>query len=172
MTDEDRRLQIELETGRAEHPVDIVERTAALNHWAFERSDADEISIAMNGGWTEYQASFTWLEDMESLHLGCAFDLRVPEARRTEVLRLIAHINEQLWVGHFDLWPSENVVMFRHSLLLTGNIIASADQCEAMMRIALSSCEQYYQAFQFVVWAGKSAREALSCAMFDTVGEA
>ena len=33
-------------------------------------------------------------------------------------------------------------------------------------------CERYYPAFQFVVWAGKSASEAMSAAMFDTEGEA
>lgn len=162
----------DFQTERAEHPVDIVERVASRNAWSFERSDADEISIAITGGWAEYHANFTWLEDMESLHLGCAFDLRVPDGRRAEVLKLIAHINEQLWVGHFDLWPSESVVMFRHSLLLTGNIMASGEQCQALLNIATQACERYYQAFQFVVWAGKTARESLNSAMFDTVGEA
>lgn len=162
----------EIEIGRTEHPVDLVERVAALNQWSFERADEDEISIAVSGGWAEYNVNFTWLADMESLHIGAAFDLRVPDARRAEVLKLISHINEQLWVGHFDLWPSENVVMFRHALLLTAGIDATGEQCQSMLRIAIDACERYYQAFQFVVWAGKSAREALAGAMFDTAGEA
>ena len=62
--------------------------------------------------------------------------------------------------------------MFRHSLLLTGNIMASGEQCQALLNIATQACERYYQAFQFVVWAGKTARESLNSAMFDTVGEA
>jgi hypothetical protein len=33
-------------------------------------------------------------------------------------------------------------------------------------------CGRYYGAFQFVVWAGKPAHEAMSVAMFDTQGEA
>ena len=37
---------------------------------------------------------------------------------------------------------------------------------------AIHACERYYPAFQFVVWAGKSAPEAMSAAMFDTEGEA
>jgi hypothetical protein len=155
-----------------EHPVDIVEEVAAHRHWHFERSGHDEISISIAGNWTDYEASFTWLEVVESLHLGCAFDLRVPDARRAEVTKLIAAINEQMWVGHFDLWSEENVVMFRYSLLLAGAQRASADQCEAALRIAVAACERYYQAFQFVVWAGKSAREALDATMFDTAGQA
>ena len=34
---------------RPEHPVDVVERLAALNDWAFDRADEDEISILVGG---------------------------------------------------------------------------------------------------------------------------
>jgi hypothetical protein len=37
---------------------------------------------------------------------------------------------------------------------------------------ALDSCERYFPAFQFVVWAGKPARDALDAALFETSGEA
>jgi hypothetical protein len=37
---------------------------------------------------------------------------------------------------------------------------------------ALDACERYYPAFQFVVWAGEGAGEALEAAMFDTAGHA
>jgi len=85
---------------------------------------------------------------------------------------LIAAINEQLWVGHFDLWPKEGVVMHRHGLLLIGGAQPSGPQCAALLDNALSTCERYYQAFQFVLWAGKSARDALEAATFETKGEA
>lgn len=162
----------DVEVERDEHPVDLVERVAALNEWAFDRSAEDEISISVTGSWTEYHVAFTWLEDMEALHIACAFDLKVPERRRAEVLQLISLANEQLWIGHFDLWNSEHVVMFRHALLLAGGADVSAPQCEVLLNHAIQSCERYFQAFQFVVWAGKSAREALDTAMFETAGEA
>jgi hypothetical protein len=41
-----------------------------------------------------------------------------------------------------------------------------------LLRAALESCERYYQAFQFVVWAGKESREALAGTMFQTEGQA
>ena len=85
--------------------------------------------------------------------------------------RLIAQINEQLWFGHFDLWTIEGLVMFRHALLLNGSL-ATPRQCEAMLKAALEACERYYQAFQFVVWAGKESREALVSTMFETEGQA
>ena len=73
------------------------------------------------GSWTDYHVSLNWREDLEALHLACAFDFRVPDNRLTEMYRLIAQINEQLWLGHFDLWTQEGLVMFRHALLLNGS---------------------------------------------------
>ena len=161
-----------VETSRAEHPVDVVERIASFHDWAFDRDDEDEISISVAGGYCDYHVAFTWLSDVEALHVGCAFDLKVPERRKAEVLALVALINEQLWIGHFDLWSTQTVVMFRHSLLMAGGADPDGRQCEAILKMAVETCDRYYQAFQFVVWAGKSAREALDGAMFETEGEA
>jgi hypothetical protein len=110
--------------------------------------------------------------DIEALHLACAFDLKVPELRRAEVQQLIALINEQMWVGHFDLWPQEGLVMFRHALVLAGGVTAAGSQCATVLSMAVEASERYFPALQYVVWAGKSAREALDAAMFETSGEA
>jgi hypothetical protein len=157
---------------RHNNPVDVVEHLAAIKEWAFDRAGDDEIAISITGRWTDYHVSFTWMDEIEALHLACAFDCRVPERARAEVLRLISLVNEQLWIGHFDLWSRDGVVMFRHALVLPGAIEPSNRQCEALLEAALDACERYFQSFQFVVWAGKSAREAMDAAMFDTSGEA
>ena len=47
-----------------------------------------------------------------------------------------------------------------------------AEPVEALLGTALDACERYFPAFQFVVWAGKGAREALDAAMFETQGQA
>ena len=154
------------------NPVDVVEHLAAIKDWSFDRSGDDEIAISISGRWTDYHLSFTWMDEIEALHLACAFDCRVPERRRAEVLQLIAQVNEQLWVGHFDLWSRDGVVMFRHALILPAGMEPSGRQCELVLEAALEACERYYQAFQFVVWAGKPAREAIDAAMFETAGEA
>ena len=153
-------------------PLAIVEDMAAANDWTFERSGEDEITILSKGQWTDYELAFTWMNDIEALHLACAFEMRVPESRRAEAQRLIAAINEQLWVGHFDLWTATGMVMYRQALLLPDGIPASQAQCEMLVAGALHACERYYTAFQFVVWAGKTAQEAMAAAMFDTRGEA
>jgi len=153
-------------------PLDVVEHMAAGNNWPFERAGEDEIGLVVTGRWTNYQVSFTWMNEIETLHLACAFDMKVPEPRLADVQKLIGLINEQMWIGHFDVWTQNGVVMFRHALVLAGGVAASGRQCEAVLASALDSCERYFPAFQFVVWAGKSAREAMESAMFETTGEA
>ena len=163
---------MEAERDRPSNPLDLIERLAALNDWSFDRDSDDELSVAVTGGWCDYHVAITWLEDVEAIHIACAFDLKVPERRRNEVVQLVALVNEQLWLGHFDLWSQENVVMFRHALLLSGGAEPNEDQAAALIRSAIEACERYYQAFHFVVWAGKSAKEGLEGAILETVGEA
>jgi hypothetical protein len=157
---------------RQSNPVDVIEQIAALNDWSFERAGDDEITISIAGGWADYHVSFSWMEEREAVHLACAFDLRVPEPRRLEVIRLLSAVNEQLWIGHFDLWRSEGMVMYREALLLSGGAEPNSSQVERLLTAAIEACERYYQAFQFVVWAGKNAQEALDTVMFETAGEA
>lgn len=154
------------------NPLDVVERIASVNDWTFERSSDDEINLLIKGRWNDYQVSFTWMGDLEALHLACAFDMKVAARRRAEVQQLIAHMNEQMWIGHFDLWPEDGLVMFRHALVLSGGAEATDEQCKAVLSTALETCERYFPAFQYVLWAGKTAREALDAAMFETSGEA
>lgn len=163
---------IELELERHANPVDVIEHVAALEDWSFERSGDDEITIAIAGSWCDYHVSVSWMEDVEALHLACAFDLKVTDPRRAEVMRLLTLVNEQMWLGHFDLWSGDGVVMYRHALLLAGGAEPSARQIGAMLVGAIAACDRYYQAFQFVVWAGRTAQEALEGALFETMGNA
>jgi len=161
----------ELAYDRVTNPVDLVEQVAVGHDWSCERTADDELTMTVAGSWADYHISLNWRGDLEALHLACAFDFKVPDNRLVEVYRLIAQINEQLWLGHFDLWTHEGLLMFRHGLMLNG-ALATPPQCEALLRAALEACERYYQAFQFVVWAGKDAKEALASTMFETEGEA
>ena len=157
---------------RPEHPVDVVERLAAVNEWDFDRAQVDEISILVSGRFANYDVAFTWLADLESLHVSCSFDLKTPPHKRAAIGELTQLINEQLWLGHFDLWTQQDMVMFRHSLCLAGGAAASDAQCGAVVKAAVDACETYFQAFQFVLWANRGPREAIALAAFETSGVA
>ena len=64
------------------------------------------------------------------------------------------------------------IVMFRHALLLAGGVEVAGRQCEALLDAALETSERYFQAFQFVVWSGTSAKDALAGVLFETHGKA
>ncbi len=157
---------------RERHPVDLIEGVAHRNAWSFERTGDDELSVCVTGGWSDYQVSFSWMEDFESLHLACAFDLAVPEHRRLEVMRLLSLVNEQMLFGHFDLWSQEGAVMFRSSLLLAGGVEPTSRQVEVLLSSALDACECYFQAFRFVSVSRMGARDAMAGVLFETAGNA
>jgi len=154
------------------NPLEIVERIATSHDWSFERAGEDEITLLVEGKWADYQISFTWMFDIEALHIACAFEFKASEHVRSEVQQLVALVNEQMWVGHFDFWVQDKLLMYRHALVLAGGMEASGRQCEVLLSTALESCERYFPAFQYVLWAGRSAREALDAAMFETAGRA
>ena len=56
--------------------------------------------------------------------------------------------------------------------LLRGAPGASAESLEDMVDIALTECERFFPAFQFVLWGGKTPQEALAAAMLECAGEA
>jgi hypothetical protein len=162
---------IQLDLGRQSNPVDMIEFVAATNDWTFERSGEDEIAMTVEGSWTDYNVSFSWMEECEALHLACAFDLKIPDIRVNEVIRLLSQVNGQTLMGHFDLWRREDVVIFRQSLLLAGGAEPTNQQVEVLLSSALDACETYFQAFQFVVWSGLDAKSAMEAVLFETVGE-
>jgi len=69
------------EAPSAPHPIDMLERTVEENGWAFERSGATS-STSPSGRWSDHHFSFSWREDLQSLHLSSAFDMRITEGIR------------------------------------------------------------------------------------------
>ena len=154
------------------NPMDVVEHLASLRGWTFERPGEDEVNMTVEGSWSDLHVCINWRDDLESLHLAATFDLRVPELRREEISRLVSLINEQLLLGHFDLWRQDGALLFRNGLFLSGGAEVLPEQCEALLVSAMAACERYYPAFQFVVWAGKSAEEAIQSSLLEAQGEA
>jgi len=72
-----------------ENPLEVVEHMATTCLWSFERAREDELTIVVRGKWTDYQVTFSWMNDIEALHLACAFKLEIPERNSAEVEHLI-----------------------------------------------------------------------------------
>ena len=155
-----------------QNPLDILEEIISANDWPFDRASTDEMFVEIEGRWCNYKLFFFWQDDVSAMQFSCQYDMRVPTNRRQAVFELLAQINERLWLGHFDVDSEESTPMFRQTTLLRGAQGASVEQLQDLVDIALTECERFYPAFQFVIWGGKSASEAVSAAIIDTVAEA
>ena len=154
------------------NPLDIVEKIVEYNDWSFDRRNEQEMAVQVPGTWCDYSLFFAWNDDMGAMHFTCAFDMRVPSDRRTPVVELLAEVNEKLWMGHFGMWTEEGLPMYRHAMPMRGQQEPTLEQMEDLVETALIECEKFYPAFQYVIWGGKSADDAIAAAMIETVGEA
>ena len=88
---------------------------------------------------------------MSALQFSCGLDLRVPKYRRNAVNELLALVNEQLWLGHFDLWQSEGMRHVPQRAAPDARAWRPATgQLEAMLDAAVERVRALLQAFQFV----------------------
>ena len=163
---------LQLDRDRSSNPLDILEQIIAANEWAFERRSDGEMAAEAPGKWCDYGLHFSWSHEISAMSFTCAFDMKVPAERREKVYELLALANDRLWIGHFGIEAEDGVPVFRHSVLLRGSPSASAESLEDMVDIAITECERFFPAFQFVLWGGKAPAEALQAAMLDCVGEA
>ncbi|MCH8347409.1 MAG: YbjN domain-containing protein [Proteobacteria bacterium] len=155
------------------NPLENIEHVLGVNGWPYERMSDEEISATVKGKWCEYFLRFYWQEEGQILQLACILDLTVPEDRKQQVYETLSILNERLWLGHFEIWDEDNVIMFRHaSLAEDGANGISSSNSSMLMEIALTECERFYPVFQFVAWNDNSSAEALDAAMLNTVGEA
>jgi hypothetical protein len=161
-----------LDRDRSSNPLDILEQIIAANEWAFERRSDGEMAAEAPGKWCDYGLHFSWSHEISAMAFTCAFDMKVPADRREKLYELLALANDRLWIGHFGIEAEDGVPVFRHSVLLRGSPSASAESLEDMVDIAITECERFFPAFQFVLWGGKAPAEALAASMLDCVGEA
>jgi hypothetical protein len=161
-----------MDRDRSSNPLDILEQIIAANEWAFERRSDGEMAAEAPGKWCDYGLHFSWSHEISAMSFTCAFDLKVPADRRDKLYELLALANDRLWIGHFGIEVEDGVPVFRHSVLLRGSPSASAESLEDMVDIAITECERFFPAFQFVLWGGKAPADALAASMLDCVGEA
>ncbi|MCB2044882.1 MAG: YbjN domain-containing protein [Novosphingobium sp.] len=153
-------------------PVDMLVSLFEARGWPCEYVADDEISGEIQGSWANYQLRGIWRAEDHVLQLLCLPEVRVPPGKRAAVVELLALVNEQLWLGHFDIWSNGGVLLYRHGIMLGDDGLLSLGQAQAVVEAAVNECDRFYPAFQFVLWGDKSPTEALEGAMVDAAGEA
>lgn len=158
----------------ASAPIDMLEHYFTAHGWSYERNAEEEILAYYQGSWAQYELRAVWRDEDRVLQFLALPDIRVPADKRPAIYEVLGLINEQLWIGHFEMWASSGMLLFRHAALLDGNGEAalSIDQAETLVEAAIDECERFYPVFQFVLWADKTPQEAIAAALIETQGEA
>jgi len=167
-----RTVQEEIDREEEAAPVEMLASLFEARGWTYEYLADDEISVEVKGSWTTYQFQAIWRAEDRVLQLLCLPDIRVTDAKRAALFEALALINEQLWLGHFDVWSNGGVVLYRHGLMLGDDGMLSPGQAQMVVEAAIEECDRFYPVFQFILWGDKTPAEAIAAAMVDAAGEA
>ncbi|TCM18084.1 hypothetical protein EDF56_105433 [Novosphingobium sp. PhB165] len=167
-----RTVQDDIDREEDSAPVEMLAALFEARDWPFELASEDEISGEVKGAWATYQFQAIWRPEDRVLQLLCLPDVRISDAKRAAMYEALALINEQLWVGHFDVWSNGGVVLYRHGLMLGEDGLLGPGQAQTVVEAAIEECDRFYPVFQFILWGDKTPAEALAAAMIDAAGEA
>lgn len=153
-------------------PLEALEAVADELALSVERVDADELHVAIPGLWRDAGFWFTWRPELSTLQMGAPLDLKAPQGRLNDMARLIAMVNERLWIGHFDLWTDDSSIVFRNAAVLPADGRLDTGQAEILIKGAREAIDRFLPAFNYLIWGGKTPQEALDASMFETAGNA
>jgi hypothetical protein len=153
-------------------PLEALEAVADELALSVERVDAEELHVAIPGLWRDAGFWFTWRPELSTLQMGAPLDLKAPAGRLNDMARLVAMVNERLWIGHFDLWSDDSSIVFRNAAVLPADGRLDEGQAEILIKGAREAIDRFLPAFNYLIWGGKSPQEALEASMFETAGNA
>ena len=154
------------------NPIDIVEDVIYEKKWSFSRADDYELVADISSKCCQYRLYFTWSENVRAISFTITFDLKFPESKLFKAYELIGLINENLWIGHFDITSKNGIPAFRHTLLASNDNDFLHKKLENLVDIAIFECEKYYPSFQQVLFDKIEPSKSLLFANFEVIGTA
>ena len=154
------------------NPIDIVEDVIHQKKWNFSRAADHELVAEIASHWCSYRLYFTWSENINALSLSITFDIRFPETKLGKAYELLSLINENLWLGHFDITSKNGIPAFRHTILSNSDSDFLHKKLENLVDIAIFECEKYYPSFQHVLFDEVEPKESLLFTNFEVLGSA
>ncbi len=153
-------------------PLELVEDVLEAAGWPAERDEEGTLQVVAETRWGDMGALFAYRPEPAAMHFSLTLDVKPLVARRSAIAELVMLANERLWLGHFDYWADDGVIIFRYTFAMDGRDDISEGEIRAVLAAAVSAADRFMPAFNFLVWAGKTPREAIEAAMFETQGEA
>ncbi len=154
------------------NPIELMERFVDINDWRLHHASPDEICVEVPGKWSDYNMTLTYQERFAALHVNVLLDIFILDQQFDAAREVIATLNHNIWMGHFDLIAKDGSVLFRHNLPLRGTGGATPEQMEDLVDITLGECERAYPALFQIATGVVSAEMATATVLMETVGSA
>ncbi len=154
------------------NPIDIVEDVIHQKKWNFSRAADHELVAEISSNLCLYRLYFTWSENINALSLSITFDIKFPETKLKKAYELLGLINENLWIGHFDITSRNGIPAFRHTILSNVENEILHKKFEDLVDIGVYECEKFYPSFQQVLFDEVNPKEAIKLSNFEVIGTA
>ncbi|KKJ77704.1 hypothetical protein WH95_04435 [Kiloniella litopenaei] len=154
------------------NPIDAIEEWILDYNWDFEREGDFELLAVIEGHWGPLHLHFQWQGELQAMFFACHSEVVIPQLAKSRICELLISVNNQLWLGHFDLVPETGGPAYRHTVPLRGQDGFSQDQTEDLVATAVAEWDRLIPAIQLVSSGGDSELNAVDLALMDTAGEA
>jgi hypothetical protein len=155
------------------NPLDMIEDLAKTESWACTRHDDTLLTISVKGQKASYEISMEWQDEFAALLFACSLPLEISDKYGPIALRALEQINQNLWMGHFDLSNQGKYPTFRYTLLsrmMPGGL--SEEMVHDVIDIAVAECNRFYTTFQLVQAGDTGLQDNMHAAVYEVMGEA
>lgn len=155
------------------NPLDLIEDLSREKTWLYTRFDEETLDLVLPGQKTKYDASMEWQGEFSALVIAVIMPIKMQDEHMQVTAEALEKINQNLWLGHFDLSGQGKSATFRHTLLLRGvpaNI--AIDLIADIFDLAVAECNRFYSTFQLARLGDGRLHDDLHAAVLETVGEA
>tara|TARA_B100000700_G_C14684255_1_gene686822 strand:- start:175 stop:675 length:501 start_codon:yes stop_codon:yes gene_type:complete len=154
------------------NPLDTLEKIISLKHWSYSRENEDELIIDIDSKISAYRLYIAWSKDTNVMGITITFDVKVPFSKINKIYELLALINENLFIGHFDITSKSGIPAYRNTYLIRDKNIENIKILEDLVDIGIIECERFYHSFQMVIWENYIPTDAVYACLFETKGRA
>jgi len=164
--------ELSIELSNLADPLEVIEHSLEHAGWHHERDEETAIQCVVPSRWGDMGGLWASRSEPPAVHFSVTLDIKPQATKRAAMAELVLMINERCWLGHFDYWADESVIIYRHALPMLGRDEPTEGEIRSVMAAATDAVDKFVPAFNFLIWAGKSPAEAIEGALFETHGEA
>jgi len=155
-----------------QNPLDALEEIIFMKQWPCSRANDYELISEIKGNHCLYRLYIVWSESINAISLTITFDLTVPPSSKSSIFELLSLINENLWMGHFDVTSKSGIPAYRNTFLIKDKNIENIRIMEDIVDIGINDCEKFYPSFQMVLWENSKPDIAAATCLMETKGRA